>query len=111
MLRVRPAVEDDIAELVRLRAIMLETLGGEFFNPSSAGDGWREAFAAVVKQQLTGDTLRIFVVDGNVGLAACGAGSIEQLLPGPHLPNGRMGHVFGMVTDPAHRRRGHSRAI
>ncbi|WP_241684131.1 hypothetical protein [Actinomadura sp. J1-007] len=34
---VRQAVEDDIAELVRLRAMLFEDLGGEFFNPSSAG--------------------------------------------------------------------------
>jgi hypothetical protein len=33
---VRPASKDDIAELVRLRALF-ETLGGNFFNPGGAG--------------------------------------------------------------------------
>ncbi|HEU4945683.1 MAG TPA: hypothetical protein VFT31_00885 [Kribbella sp.] len=28
-------------ELLRLRALLFETLGGDFFNPSTAGDGWR----------------------------------------------------------------------
>ena len=111
MSRVRRAVEGDVAELIRLRALLFETLGGDFFNPSSAGDGWKDAFAAVLKEQLTADAMRILVVDGDRGLAACGIGTIELWLPGPHLRNGRIGHVIGMVTDRAYRRRGHGRAI
>jgi GNAT superfamily N-acetyltransferase len=111
MSRVRRAVEDDVAELIRLRALLFESLGGDFFNPSSADDGWKDVLAAVLKDQLTADAVRILVVDGDGGLAACGIGTIEQWLPGPHLRNGRIGHVIGMVTDPAYRRRGHGRAI
>ncbi|MGW1656291.1 GNAT family N-acetyltransferase [Streptomyces atratus] len=111
MSRVRQAAEDDVAELVRLRALLFETLGGDFFNPSSADDDWRHTLAAVLKEQLASDAVRILVVDGNNGLAACGIGTIEQRLPGPHLRNGRIGHVIGVVTDPANRRRGHSRTI
>lgn len=109
--QARQAMEDDITELVRLRQLLFETLGGDFFNPSSGGDDWRDALAAVLKEQLAADTMRILVVDGDKGLAACGIGTIEQRLPGPHLRNGRIGQVIGVVTDPAHRRRGHSRAI
>ncbi|MFD4943673.1 GNAT family N-acetyltransferase [Streptomyces sp. NPDC058239] len=108
---VRQAVEDDVAELVRLRALLFETLGGDFFNPSSTDADWRHTLAAVLKEQLTADSVRILVVDGDNGLAACGIGTIEQRLPGPHLRNGRIGHVIGVVTDPAYRRRGHSRTI
>jgi GNAT superfamily N-acetyltransferase len=104
-------VEGDIAELVRLRALLFETLGGEFFNPESAGDGWRQALAGVLRTKLSTDAARILVVDGDSGLAACGIGTVEQWFPGPHSHNGRVGHVIGMVTDPAHRRRGHGRAI
>ena len=114
MSRVRQAVEGDVAELVRLRALLFETLGGDFFNPSSANDDWRDALVAVLKEQLACDTVRILVVDGDGvdgGLAACGVGATEQRLPGPHLRNGRIGHVIGVVTDPAYRRRGHSRAV
>jgi GNAT superfamily N-acetyltransferase len=111
MSRVRLAVEDDVTELVRLRALLFQTLGGDFFNPSSAGEGWRDSLAAVLKEQVTAENMRILVVDGEDGLAACGAGTIEQWLPGPHVRNGRIGHVMGMVTDPAYRRRGHGRAI
>ncbi|MEW2490499.1 GNAT family N-acetyltransferase [Streptomyces sp. NPDC048411] len=108
---VRQGGENDVAELVRLRTLLFETLGGDFFNPSSADDDWRDTLAAVLKEQLTADAVRILVVDGGNGLAACGIGTIEQRLPGPHLRNGRIGHVIGVVTDPTYRRRGHSRAI
>jgi ribosomal protein S18 acetylase RimI-like enzyme len=108
---VRQAVEDDVVELVRLRALLFENLGGSFFNPSSGDDGWRDNLAAVLKEHLTAETARILVVGGDAGLAACGVGNIEQRLPGPHLRNGRIGQVIGVVTDPAYRRRGHSRAI
>ncbi|MET7621545.1 GNAT family N-acetyltransferase [Streptomyces sp. NPDC005408] len=111
MTHVQQAVEDDVAELVRLRASLFETLGDDFFNSSSADDDWRDSLAAVLKEQVTADAVRILVVHGDHGLAACGIGTIEQRLPGPHLRNGRIGHVIGVVTDQAYRRRGHSRAI
>ncbi|MCX5149597.1 GNAT family N-acetyltransferase [Streptomyces sp. NBC_00320] len=108
---VRQATDGDIAELVRLRALLFEDLGGAFFNPASEDGDWRETLAVVLKEQLTEDSVQILVVDGDDGLAACAIGTVEQRLPGPHLRNGRIGHVIGVVTDPAHRRRGHSRAI
>ncbi|MFF1740206.1 GNAT family N-acetyltransferase [Streptomyces mirabilis] len=114
---VRQAVEYDLVELVRLRALLFENLGGRFFSPASADDDWLDALAVVLKEQLTADAVRILVVDGDSdgdgdrGLAACGIATIEQRLPGPHLRNGRIGHVIGVVTDPSYRRRGHSRSI
>lgn len=110
---VRQAMECDLVELVRLRALLFDDLGGEFFDPASGDEDWLDALAVVLKEQLTADTVRILVVDGDGdgGLAACGIGTIEQRLPGPHLRNGRIGQVIGVVTDPAHRRRGHSRRI
>lgn len=114
---VRQAVEYDLVELVRLRALLFEDLGGDFFSPASADDDWLDALAVVLKEQLTSDAVRILVVDGDSdsdgdrGLAACGIATIEQRLPGPHLRNGRIGHVIGVVTDPSYRRRGHSRSI
>ncbi|MCX5206576.1 GNAT family N-acetyltransferase [Streptomyces sp. NBC_00237] len=119
MTRVRQAVQDDVPELVRLRAMLFENLGGDFFNPESHENseerdgGWRGELAVVLKEQVASESVRILVVDAGdgSGLAACGIGTIEQRLPGPHLRNGRIGHVIGVITDPAHRRRGHSRAV
>ncbi|MGY6019124.1 GNAT family N-acetyltransferase [Streptomyces spinosirectus] len=127
---VRRATEYDLVELLRLRTLLFDDLGGGFFNPPSDDGSWLDALAMVLKEQLTAEDVRILVVDGDGdggcgggggrdsdgcgrggGLAACGIGTIEQRLPGPHLRNGRIGHVIGVVTDPAHRRRGHSRAI
>jgi GNAT superfamily N-acetyltransferase len=108
---VRRAVAADIPELVRLRALLFQTLGGDYFDPPTAGEGWKSDLAAVLKEYLTLQSALVLVVDGAEGLAACGIGSIEQRLPGPHLRNGRCGLVIGVVTDPAYRRRGYSRAI
>jgi ribosomal protein S18 acetylase RimI-like enzyme len=111
MTEIRQATEDDVAELVRLRTLLFETLGGGFFNPATADEDWQVACASVLEEWLTVDNVRVLVIDGNSGLAACGIGAIERRLPGPHLRNGRLGHVIGVITDPVHRRRGHSRSI
>ncbi len=50
---VRQAVEYDLVELVRLRALLFENLGGPFFSPASADDDWLDALAVVVKEQLS----------------------------------------------------------
>nr|CEL23540.1 acetyltransferase [Kibdelosporangium sp. MJ126-NF4]CTQ89154.1 acetyltransferase [Kibdelosporangium sp. MJ126-NF4] len=94
-----------------MRSLLFDGLGGDFYNPASAVPAWQEALVTVLKDKLADDDARILVVDGEDCLAACGIGTIEQWFPGPHSRNGRIGHVIGVVTDPAYRRRGHSRAI
>jgi GNAT superfamily N-acetyltransferase len=110
---VRQATEYDLVELHRLRTLLFDDLGGDFFNPASDDGSRLDALAVGLKEQLTAHDVRVLVVDGDAagGLAACGIGTIERRLPGPHLRNGRIGHVIGMITDPDHRRRGHSRAV
>ncbi|WP_189545338.1 GNAT family N-acetyltransferase [Streptomyces gelaticus] len=108
---VRQAVEDDIPELVRLREMLFENLGGYFFSPVSGSGAWLDTLAVVLKEQLTSDAVRVLVVDGASGLAACAIGTIEQRLPGPHLCNGRIGQVIGVITDPGYRRLGYSRSL
>jgi ribosomal protein S18 acetylase RimI-like enzyme len=105
---VRVATEADIPELVRLRALLFTDLG---WGTPPTGDGWQEGCAAELTRQMAGETMRVLVVEGDSGLAACGIGVIDQRLPGPHNPAGRVGHVFGVVTDAAHRGRGHARAV
>ncbi|MFL6123003.1 GNAT family N-acetyltransferase [Actinophytocola sp.] len=106
MSRVRRAVAGDVAELVRLRALLFEAI------EVSGENGWRESLAGVLAEQVAAEGTRILVVDGDAGgVAACGVGAVEQRLPGPRAHNGRVGQVYGVVTDPGYRRCGHSRAI
>jgi GNAT superfamily N-acetyltransferase len=110
--RVRAATADDVPELVRLRALLFERMERDLGPPPADGAGWREACAAEFRARLGDGTMGAFVVDGGDGrLAACGIGLIDRRMPGPYTPTGRWGHISGMVTDPAHRRRGHARAI
>src|SRR4029450_8289566 len=71
-------VEDNIPELIRLRFLRFETLDGEFFNPSSPDKSWRHILAAVLKESLTADAMRILAVVGDDGLAARAIGTIAQ---------------------------------
>jgi ribosomal protein S18 acetylase RimI-like enzyme len=107
---VRDATTADIPELVRLRGLLFTDLG-EVWGAPPAGDEWRDRCAAELARQLHAGTMMILVIDGDAGLAACGIGVVDQRLPSPYNPGGRVGHVFGVVTDPACRGRGHGRAI
>jgi len=80
MAPIRRAIEGDVLELVRLRAAFVETLHG-VFETTSASANWRRNCAAVLKEQLTAATMCVLVVDSDEGIAACGYGTIMQLLP------------------------------
>jgi GNAT superfamily N-acetyltransferase len=107
---IRDAVERDIPELVRLRGMLFDSLGRTWGTPP-AGDGWRAACAEELRQGLAGATMKVLVIDGDGGLASCGTGVLDRRLPSPYNPVGVVGHVFGVVTDPAYRGRGLARAI
>ena len=107
----RRATVDDVPELIRLRQLMFVSMGH-----GSVGDdgGWQESCAAHLERALRdGRTLAAFVVDapGVPGLAAGGIGTITQRLPGPGRPNGLVGHIASMSTDPRWRRQGHARRV
>jgi GNAT superfamily N-acetyltransferase len=107
--KIRRAVADDADELVRLRAIMLRTFGAGDWN-----DDWREPARASLIRRLADPrpTLAAFVAENpdGPGLASCAVGLVEERLGNPYNPDGRVGYVFNVSTDPAMRRRGYSRA-
>jgi ribosomal protein S18 acetylase RimI-like enzyme len=107
---VRVATEADVGELVRLRAVLFEELGSNWGPPPDA-DGWRETCARLFAEQLANESTRIVVIDAEDGLAACGVGLTDQRLPSPYNPTGSVGHILGVVTDPAYRKRGHAKAV
>jgi GNAT superfamily N-acetyltransferase len=106
---MRRATPDDAAELVRLRAVLLRTFPGRAWN-----DDWREPARASLLRRLSAPepALAAFVVENpdGPGLAACAVGVIDEHLGNPYSPDGRVGYVFNVVTDPGARHRGYSRA-
>jgi ribosomal protein S18 acetylase RimI-like enzyme len=107
---VREAVEADIPELVRLRAVLFADLAGTW-GAAPPGGQWRQACAAALTAALADESMRVIVSGPGPGLACCGIGAIDRRLPSPFNPGGQIGHVFGIVTDPAHRGHGHARAV
>jgi GNAT superfamily N-acetyltransferase len=95
---------------MRLRAVMLAAVGTE-----PVPGPWQRAGVELLRDRLDepSATTAAFVVDDAErpgGLAACAVGAIDQRLPGPRHPTGRLGYVYNVATDPARRRRGYSRA-
>lgn len=113
MPHVRRATVDDIPELIRHRQVLAERMAEDFGPPPPGGDGWPDAFAAMVADGLADGSIGVFVVDGDEPglLAASGIGLIDRRLPGPFSPNGLRRYLLGMTTDSAYRRRGYADAI
>lgn len=111
MTLARRATVDDVPELIRLRRLMFESM-----EHGSGGDdgGWQESCATYLERALRdGRSLAAYVVDAPDGscLAASGIGTIEERLPAPARPHGRIGHVASMSTDPRWRRHGYARSV
>jgi GNAT superfamily N-acetyltransferase len=108
---VRRGVPSDARELVRLRTLMLGSMGGQ---PAPPGP-WQETAADSFREGLAdgGSSMAAFVVDppGAPGtLAACAVGLIVGRLPSPANPGGEAGYILNVATDDGYRRRGYSRA-
>ena len=106
---IRDAAETDIPELVRLRGLLFDSLS-DAWGAAPPGEDWHAACARELRQGLTAGAMKVLVIDAGGGLAACGIGVLDRRLPGPYNPVGVVGHVFGVVTDPAYRGRGYARA-
>jgi ribosomal protein S18 acetylase RimI-like enzyme len=100
---VRDATPDDAAELVRLDAEIVDSLGGD-------GDGeWRERAVASLRDSLAeGRVIGAVVVVGSATVSSAMA-TVWTTIPGPGH-DGRRAWVFGVATDRAYRRQGHARA-
>ncbi|MER8185946.1 GNAT family N-acetyltransferase [Kitasatospora sp. NPDC094015] len=101
---VRPAGPGDADELLRLRVAVLDG--------SPVTDDWRATFRDDMRERLGADpSLLAFVVPVDADtLAACAIGIVYRGYRGPTHPGGLWGRVHTVVTDPAHRGRGHARA-
>ncbi|MFF0742521.1 GNAT family N-acetyltransferase [Streptomyces sp. NPDC004111] len=107
---VRRAHADDAAEVLRLRQMMLESMGR---GPTAAD--WQNASLPELRKRLAdqdGD-FAVFVAEhpslaGRLGTMA--AGTVDYRIGNPVSPLGNRGHVFGVVTAPDARRAGGARA-
>ena len=106
--RARLATLSDAAELVRLRALMFDSVGVD-----TSGPHWRQACLAHLRENLGGPRLLGAVIDApdGSGLAAGGLADILIRPPGPSLPDGRSGYLGSISTDPRFQRRGYGRAV
>ncbi|MEU6764784.1 GNAT family N-acetyltransferase [Streptomyces sp. NPDC046853] len=116
MSAVRRATPEDAEELMRLRQVMIDSIFAT--RPAGAAEsdtGWHAESLSVVRAKLAdpeGD-FAAFVVDqpGRAGkLAALVVGTLDYRIGRAGNPQGLIGHVFSVATDPDHRRRGYARA-
>jgi GNAT superfamily N-acetyltransferase len=105
----RHATPADLSELLRLAALMYESMGVD-----TSGSAWREHASKLLTEGLGGDELVMFAVDDPArpgGLAACGGAAVFRRIPGPSTGDGRWGYIQWMATEPAYRRRGLARSV
>ncbi|KUO00140.1 GNAT family N-acetyltransferase [Streptomyces resistomycificus] len=112
---VRAAVPEDVDELIRLRALLLEDPASAA--PYAAGTpeqsaAWRGRYRAWLADRLgTAADVRVAVVPGPGRLRACATAVVDQRAPSPACPSGRAGWLQSVVTDPRDRGRGLGAAV
>lgn len=105
----RAATVEDVAELVRLRQLMFDSMSVVAPDPD-----WVTTCAAYLRDHLGGDRLRGAVVDhpdGGGGLVASGLVELQWRIPGAQNVLGRTAYVSSIATDEGFRRRGAARAV
>ncbi len=108
-MEARAAKADDADEMIRLASVMFESIGLDASDPE-----WGDAATIVLVDGIRRGHVGAFVVDDPIRparLAASGAVVVEQRLPTPHGPDGRIGYVQWVCTDPGFRRQGLGRAV
>lgn len=108
-MNARIATVEDAPEVVRLAAVLFESMG----LPTAWDEHWRAEGERHVRERL-GKDLAVFVVDDPSRperLAASAAGTIAQRLPTPANATGLAGYVQWVCTDAQFRGRGFARAV
>jgi GNAT superfamily N-acetyltransferase len=103
---LRRATAADAADLVRLRGLMHESMGGDASDPA-----WRAATLEAFTRRLDTDGFVAFVVEEDGRPVSSGAGWVEEHLPSPTQHDGRRGHIASMSTEPGARRKGYGEQV
>jgi len=104
----RAAAPHDAAELVRLRALMFESMGLD-----TDASVWRGQARSHLAEHLDCGLVLGAVVDApdGSGLAASGLAELSVRIPSPANPSGRSAYLSSFSTDARWRRRGMARAV
>ncbi len=102
-LSVRVAQPDDLPAVVDLVQGMFVDLGTPDFPIS-----WRESVTEALTRRMGRDASVSLAVDADV-VVAVAVGLIEERLPSPRRPSGKIGYVEWLATHSLHRRRGAAR--
>lgn len=108
-LKPRSATVEDIAELVRLRALLLSSGTALYAARDEAEDkAWKRDYRTWLDRVLTAADDQVYVaVIGEPGeLLACAVAVVDQRAPTVRCPSGRSGWVQAVVVDPALRQQG-----
>ena len=108
-IQVRRAKPDDAEALVRLRGLMIASMGADVGGPDAP---WRALGRDWFAEQLASpDTFAAYVVDDPAaGVVAGAAGNVYVHPPGPKDLTTLRGHLYNVSTEPDFRRRGLARA-
>jgi GNAT superfamily N-acetyltransferase len=104
----RQARRSDAPELVRLRALMFESMGLD-----TSARAWRRNCEEHFAERLEGSRLLAAVVDAPQGpsLAASGVAELLPRLPSPRWSAGQYAYLSSFCTDPRWRHRGFAKAV
>jgi GNAT superfamily N-acetyltransferase len=103
---LRRATVDDAHDLMRLRGLMHEAMGGDASDPE-----WRRVTEAAFARRLATAGFAAYVVEEDGRVVASGAGWVEEHLPSPGQHDPRRGHVASMSTEPSARRKGYGEQV
>ena len=105
MMQAREASLGDVGAVVRLAALMYESIG------QRTGEHWRVAAAAEITARL-GDDVVGFVVDDDTGrVVSSGIGVTTHRMPSPANLAARFGYIQWVATEPQWRGCGCARAV
>ena len=101
-LQVRRAAREDMRAALEIVGHMFGDLG----TPDNT-EGWRDGALEAFAERAA--SAAIFVVSEQGQVVGVAAGVVDQRLPSPRRPLGRIGYVEWLGTLPSHRRRGVAR--
>jgi GNAT superfamily N-acetyltransferase len=102
---VRAAVAEDLEAIIALVMAMFQDLGTRVFP-----DTWHKDLRQALASRLWGDVGAFVAVDPADVPICVAVGVIDQRLPSPRRPQGRIGYVEWLATAAGSRRQGAARA-